>query len=248
MNKMLMTMLSTAALLSSFTLRADVLGAEVGIGSWWMEPTGTLNYRGDNADLENDLHLSDQSNLFAWIAFEHPTPILPNVKLVYTRLETDGDGVVSRSFQFGSILVNLNQRVVSDLKLNQGDVILYYELLDNWVSLDAGLNLKILDGEAQLVTATSREQTDFTAVVPQLYAMARFDLPLTGLSAAGSVAGISYSGSRIVDLNLSLRYTFDPGFAIEGGWKQQDLVLDDVDDITSDIKLKGPYIAVALDF
>lgn len=235
-------------LLAPLPVQADALGMEAGVGSWAMEPSGTLNYRGTDADIENDLHLDDTANVFAWIAFEHPAPGLPNVKLKYARVDTDGNGSVARTFQFGNQTFSINEQISSDLTFDQGDVILYYEVLDNTVSLDIGLDLKIIDGEATLVSTLGREATDFTGALPLLYGAARIDLPLTGLSAALEASTLSHSGSRITDLDASLRYRITPGFAVQGGWKQQDLVLDDIDGFDSDIKLQGAYVAVVLDF
>lgn len=229
-------------------VQADALGIEAGIGSWQMDPAGYLNYRGDNVDVDDDLHLSDSANAFVWFAFEHPVPVLPNLKLAYTRVESDGAGRVSRSFDFGSITVNISDQISSSFEMDEADLILYYELLDSAVSLDVGLDVKVVDGEASIVSSAGRDSAEFTGAIPLLYARADVALPLTGLSVGVEGAALTYSGSRITDLTARLRYTFGAGFALEGGWKQQELVLDDVDDVDTDIDLKGPYVAAVLDF
>ncbi len=249
MIKRKLSLLAAGLLLAGVgSVQADVLGVEAGVGSWQMDPSGTLNYRGDNIDVEDDLHLSDSANMFIWLTFEHPTPVLPNVKLAYARVDTDGSGAVSRTFTFGSVTVNVSDQVSSSVELNQGDVIFYYELLDNVVSLDLGLDLKVMDGEATIVSSLGRDTAEFSGVIPLLYARADAALPLTGLSAGVEAAALTYSGSRITDITARLRYSIAAGFALEGGWKQQELVLDDVDGVDTDITLRGPYVAAVLDF
>lgn len=227
--------------------RADMLGIEGGVGSWQMDPEGYVNYKGDNVDVDDDLHISDSANAFIWLTFEHPAPLLPNVKLAYMRVDTDGSGQVTRSFDFGSVTVNVSDQVSSSVKLDEGDVVLYYEVLDNIVSLDLGLDIKIVDGEVSILSTAGRDKADFTGAIPLLYARADVELPLTGLSAGVEGAAIGYSGSRISDLTARVRYTFGT-LAVEGGWRQQDLVLDDVNDVDTDVTLKGPYLAAALRF
>ena len=79
----------------------------------------------DVVDVENDLDLESDTNANLSAYLEHPVPVLPNVRLNYTRIEQSGSGEVSTQFDL------VSGDVDSDLDLSQFDVTLYYEVLDN---------------------------------------------------------------------------------------------------------------------
>ncbi len=74
------------------------------------------------------------------LAFEHPIPFIPNAKIRYVNLDTQ-----TKSETLGQANYNVD--------LDHSDFILYYELLDNIVSVDAGLGATVLNGD---ITASYR--------------------------------------------------------------------------------------------
>jgi outer membrane protein len=180
----------------------------------------------------------------------HPLPFLPNLKLNYTPLKFDGSGVTDRSFTFNGETFNASTQVDSKAEFNQLDVILFYNLLDTVVSVDAGLNIKVLDGS---VKATERvggasEDIDFTAPIPMLYGNVGFDVPTTNVKLGLEGSAIGYSGHRLTDFKASVRYTFIGVLGLEAGYRALNIKIDDLKDVSADIKVKGPYLGVAARF
>lgn len=142
MKKLLLSAL--IAFLPMTGMAATVLGIQAGVGSWEHDPSGSIKTDLDGAsagaDLKSDLRLSEEKEGYYYFLVEHPVPIIPNFKYVNTKLTSSGAGAVN--FDFDG--VTYNTPVNTKIDLNQDDFILYYEVLDNVVSLDIGLNAKKL--------------------------------------------------------------------------------------------------------
>lgn len=243
-----------AALLAvASTAHAEFIGLEIGAAGWRAAPSGWIEDEGTGgsgmADLERDLGLDDEFGGFAWVRVMHPIPLLPNIKLTYTPLKFDGSGTVGGPFSIGGVNF-AGQQVRSEAELNQIDATLFYELLDNIVDLDVGLNVKVLDGYFKVTNRTTGDtaEIDFNAPIPMLYANVGVNLPFTGLSAAVEGAGIAYSGNRLVDVKAGVRYSFAGVVAVEAGYRRLQLKLDDIDDLSSDLTVDGPYLGVMAKF
>ena len=128
--------------------------------------------------------------------------------------------------------------------MSHDDIVLYYEILDNWVNLDVGLDLKRFDGEVSIVgttnTTVSRNQVDET--VPLLYLSARFDLPFSGFYLGANISSFSIDDSSADDVTIMLGYESGTGFGIEGGVRTFSLELDDVDGLNSDLEYDGAFV------
>jgi outer membrane protein len=129
------------------------------------------------------------------------------------------------------------------------DVTLYYEVLDNWVELDAGITARYISGDMGVSTSGDNDVADFSIWVPMLYGKARFNFPVTDLSVQLEANAISYWDMTAYDYELSARYTLMMGIGIEAGYKSLHLDSDDlVDGFHADIDFSGPYAAAIWDF
>jgi outer membrane protein len=223
MNKILSSV-ALAGMLTS-NMSADMLGFEAGYASWSPDMSGNITYKNSKKDIPNALGIDSYSTGTIWASFEHPFPLIPNIKVQSTKLDKDS----------GS----------KKLKLNQTDFIIYYELLENWVNLDFGINLKQFDGN--VATSTS-DETKFSGIIPLGYIKAKFDLPFSGLSVEADISKLAIGDSSISDIKAGLVYETEVGFGGVLGYKKQTIKLDDLDKVNSDITLKAPYFGVYYHF
>ena len=241
------------ALLSCSSLTADIIGGEVSLAFHNHAPSGHASYAlpvtgtATSANLEDTLGWSDSQDMMLKAYIEHPFPFVPNVKIAHTKLSHDGSGSVSL-FSWGDI-VNFTGNVKSDLSLNITDVTLYYELLDNWVEVDAGLTARYMSGDINVNTFLTGEHVDFSSFIPMVYAKTRFNFPVTDISLQIEANAISYSGATFYDYEVSTRYTFLMGLGLEAGYKVYHV---DSDNLTSGLKsnmdFSGAYAAIVWDF
>lgn len=230
-----------------FSLPADTLGLYAGVAAWFQDPGGSIQFRGDRLDVEDDLGLDGDTEVFAWLALEHPVPVLPNLRVSITNVSSSGAGAIAQNFTFGGVTFTGGEDIASELDLDQVDLALYYELLDNVVEADLGVNAKYVDGSAKvrsLTDASLNESVSFNGVLPMLYARLGANLPFSGLSAAIEGGGLSYSGNTIADYSVKLSYETPYFIGLEAGYRGQVVDLDDFDDVTSDIDISGAYIGL----
>ena len=235
--------------LLSLGANADFLGGELDIGYYNHTPSGLAQYQGSTIDVEDDLKWSNESDVFAQFYFEHPIPIIPNIKLGYTDFSHKGSGTVGQSFTFANQTFNASSDIQTDFNLKMYDVGLYYEILDNWVNLDLGLNVKFIEGSLAVVSnLVAEERTDFSTPLPMVYAKARFDVPTTDLSFLAEGNYVEYEGNRFYDAEVGARYTFALGFGVEAGYKTMSLKLDNVSDVSMETEFSGAYGKIVWDF
>jgi outer membrane protein len=232
---------------------ADVLGVKAGASYWNYDISGTARYKtrdaSNNIDINNDLGYDDGSSGFYYVSLEHPLPFLPNVRLSYTNIDEDANGLLSRTVLFGDTTFLINENVSSQFDLKQTDVTLYYELLDNVVSLDLGINAKYIDGKAQITGSLSgTENTDISGWVPMAYGGVRADLPLTGFSVSADGSYVKYEGSSFYDYSVRASYTTPWRVGLDIGYRKIKLDLDDFDDSFTEVEFDGPYAGAHLAF
>lgn len=216
--------------------------------SWDYEITGKIR---DDAsvlneiDLKNDLFLQDKKETYFLAYIEHPVPILPNVRIGSTAIGTTGSGTATKSFDYNGQTFSTSAPVSSELNLDHTEVALYWNILDNIVGLDLGLNVKFFDGRVKLdATGVTSVNEAFNETVPMLYAGLQIELPY-GLQIAGDISYLSFDGSSFTDTLVRLRYTSDYLLGIELGYRS--FVIDYQDTTANEyvnIDISGPFIGV----
>ncbi len=245
MRKLLLITGASLVLAAPFA-NADIVGLGANVSYWNSDLSGTATNRNSAIDVEDDLNLDSDSNANLSAYIEHPIPLLPNVRLNYTSIKQNGRGEVGASAFDG---IPPGAEVDSELDLDQFDITLYYELLDNWVNLDAGLTVRTFDGELLVEERFPGNQVSRTTVdgtLPMGYLAARFDLPLTGASVGAEGNFISFDGDSIFDYNAYGQYEFAV-VQLRAGYRQMNIDYEDSNDAL-DIKIGGPFVSAGLVF
>lgn len=225
---------------------ADILSITIGAGVWNETPEGGINKVSDLSlvDVKNDLFWTEESQGYLFATLEHPVPILPNVRLMYTSLDHSGSG--NTSFDFEGIV--FTGFVANEFTVDQTDLLFYYEILDNVVSVDLGLNVRLLDITYNIADQNGNNTSgSVSGPVPMIYGLVGGS-PWPGvlLSAEGNYMAVS--GSTISDFNVKISYTTDFFVGFEAGYRTQTIELDDVDDTNANLDFKGPFIGAYLKF
>lgn len=249
----LAALLLIAALPAGATQAAGLTGISVGAGVWNQDPSGHVEESGNRADVEDDLRLDSERQVFFWADFRHPVPLLPRLKLRHTPVDLSGDGNVRSEFRFGDVTVGTDNDVSADLELDQTDFIIYWTPWSLLADVDLGLNIKYVDGLVDVRDRTSgeRERVSFSGPLPMLYAQAEVRVPGAGFYGGAEASFIAYSGHRVLDATVRAGYraTFGPAaLGLEGGWKHQSIRLDDFDDVDADLTIEGPYLGISAHF
>lgn len=228
---------------------ADMIGLEGGYALWNSSLKGDISSAGESVDFENDLGYGDKlNNGFFWVDIEHPLPIIPNIKLQKTNFEDSSVGTITKNFTFAGESFTTSSEVTSSLEMYQNEIIPYWDILDNWVHLDVGLNIKQITGNIKMDATGVSVDKDFDVILPTIYAKTRFDLPFTGLSAEGDISAVKYQENEFIDYKIGLRYETEWGLGANAGYRSQSITLDDIDDITGTIKMDGFFVGMFYHF
>ena len=242
--------LLSCALLAALpaTAPADILSFTIGGGVWNETPEGNIikpsNAPTPTVDIKNNLFWDEEAQGYLFATLEHPVPLLPNVRLMYTSLDHSGSG--NTNFDFEGI--NFSGTVANEFTIDQTDLLLYYEVLDNVVSLDLGLNVRFLDLTYNISDSLGNTTSgSVSAPVPMIYGLIGGS-PWPGLLLSAEGNYMSVSGSSISDFNAKISYTTDFFIGFEAGYRAQRIELDDVDDTNADLEFRGPFIGAYLKF
>lgn len=239
--------LSTLMLTAACNTNADtVFGIYAGASTWQSEYAGDV---GKPSTSVNDLGMDENSNSFYYIALEHPVIFFPNIKLQQNNITSTQNSVIENTFSIGNINYPSGANVATDFDLSYTDATLYYELLDNWITLDLGVTLRKYSGYLQAKSATLTDKTDIDTKVPLMYGRAQFDLPLTGFFAGFEGNYVSFDGNDLADFSAKIGYLFDSALdlGVEAGYRAINMNIDD-GDIHTNLDIKGPYAAVIFHF
>lgn len=249
MKKLFSTALACAALWSTGAQADLIFGVYIGANTWQHEADGDIKNGDSVVDVVDDLGFgSSENNNMLYIAIEHPVPLLPNIKIQHTELEFSGAQTLDTGFDFDDFDYASGTSISTDVDLTHADATVYYEILDNWISLDLGLTLRAFDAQVAINDGTQRNEMGIKGVLPLLYGKAKFDLPFTGFAIGAEANTISFSGDKAFDASFSVSYENSLGFGAEIGYRTITLELDQFDDLDTDLSIDGPYAGLNFHF
>jgi outer membrane protein len=224
MKKVLLALCAGSVLVSASTI------AGFGIEADYYLPKATGDFRYTDNGITTATHFNgDDDGVYQiGVYFEHPIPLLPNIRADFTP-ETSFGGTDS--------IVGTNT-----VKFTQIDTTLYYELLDNVVDLDIGLSGKFIKGN--VVGATNQS---FDVVIPMFYVGAGVKIPVVPVRLDADIKYIGYGDNSISDIRIKGAWEFMAGLEAVAGYRYESLKLDE-DNINSTLKIKGPFIGVGYRF
>ena len=256
MRKCMIVMVILCTLIMAAARTASAFGAEVAIGGWRQDSSGTLGYEvlddGDILDLEQDLKYEDETRWSARVIIDMPL-FLPNIYLMATPMEFSATGQKDEGFKFGDINFDPGQ-FYSETVLDNLDVGLFYGIpfletaTFEKLNVDLGVNIRIFDYELSVQQASSglSESENGVLPIPMVFLAVRFS-PIEELSFQVEGRGISYSGNDLYSIIGRVKVNiFGPLFAA-GGYRYEKLKLDE-EDVVADVEFSGPFLEAGFSF
>ncbi|MDX2368778.1 MAG: TIGR04219 family outer membrane beta-barrel protein [Colwellia sp.] len=248
-----------ATLLTASVQADTLLGLYLGAHIWDVEATGSIGEKnGTSGDvISQEFNFDDQQQGSFYIALEHPIPLIPNIKISSTVLDTDGQtNITEADFSFGNISYPVNTAVDTVFDVDYVDYTFYYEIIDNdLLTFDVGITARDIDGNISVTDdagVLSISDEKFSAIVPMLYGSAIIGLPFTGFNvfAQGNYTG--YDDSSIYDFQAGVSYAVLDNLAVdlnvELGYKVVKMEIEDIDDVYADMEFKGLYLGATVHF
>ncbi|MEA3373103.1 MAG: TIGR04219 family outer membrane beta-barrel protein [Campylobacterota bacterium] len=258
--KKLLTAAAMTAMIGT-AAHADFTRVEAGVGSWQSDPSGPLTYSvsgvTETVDIVDNLGFQEENFTYLWLNIKHPIPILPNLRLEKVDVDFSGKATQDFTWVVDGTEHTYSADTVSNLQIDQTDIILYYNILDNtaWTTVDLGVDVKLMDLTVDVtdsVGGSSYSESE-SVPLPMAYLRGRVEVPATNLGIEGDIKYISYSDSKMYDARVKVDYTLDfvpvvqP--ALEVGYRVQKLDIDEDDlDVKVDVEFSGFYAGLMLRF
>lgn len=246
--------LTVVTLLMSMTISAAAF--EIGVrGYYWLPGlSGDLKVDGNGVtgttvDLEDDLGMSDESypiiEVFAGLGNHH-------LSVSYYSADYDGSKTLSKAINFNGQAFTVNTLITTSLEYDVYDFMYQYDLLD-LENMLAGCSLglvgkiKLFEGSVEVKSTAISTKEDFTAPIPMIGLNFHMAILADILEARLLVAGIGYSGNKIIDSQADISFTPFPFLDIHGGYRLFNVDVD-ADDVEFNYNTSGPYVAVTISF
>ena len=202
---------------------------------------GWIKYKGNEINVKDDLHIDDKTKFQASFEWKHRLKLVPDVKVDYLHVKTSGTGTITKNITFGNVVFNVNDKVHTDFKADQIDVTFFYNPVERKrLNMQVGLGFRYLTGHINLKSLATEaySNTDYDIPVPYLYASAITNFSHFHFGVEGK--GLTYSGSYFYDLKLKGGVEYGRIF-IDVGYRYERLRIDDVEDLSTDLKIKGIF-------
>ncbi len=228
----------TAGIMQVGTAYADFVG--INIGPEYLSPDQTSPGYSNSLDIVD--HSSDRDSYQPplLLVLEHPIAVLPNFRYQGYNLDSSDSRQLASNLTSNGQSFTLGKQLPSSYDLSHDDIVLYYQLMDNWIDLNMGVDLKRFDGEVEHSGSESPIRLDET--IPLIYLSARFKLPYSGFYLGADFNSLSLGDSIVEDSTIRLGYQSDNGLGFEGGVKSFSLELNDNDEVASDLEYDGIFL------
>ncbi|GAW97470.1 MULTISPECIES: TIGR04219 family outer membrane beta-barrel protein [Colwellia] len=231
---------ASVAVLMCGTAQADtLLGLYIGGHMWANETSGSF---GEGSDNQTVSELNDKNQGSFYVAFEHPIPLIPNIKIASTTLNTVG-GTIGTSGTFSTD---------TTLDASFVDYTLYYEVFDNdLLSFDFGITARDLDAYMK-VASDPGSDLDVSGIIPMFYLSTIIGLPFTGLNIFAEANFLSFDDQTVYDAQIGVSYSILDNLAVDFdvtlGYRTMKMELNDLDGFYSDLTYDGFFAGAIVHF
>jgi hypothetical protein len=238
------------------------------------DPSGVVSYEAqgsqDYLDLKSDAHFSQKTQAIVGAKITNNIPFVPDLKVDYMPMKYSGYGTLNREITFGGTTYNAQANFNLNAKMDRFDILAYYHVpfitkaTKSIVKLKAGLNVRVIDFNesftgnnavinGQPVGGYYTESKSLTVPVPMAHLGFSIS-PIKQASLVGDINYISYGSNNYYDYNIGARFSPKGLFPhliavpfVQIGYRYEKLKIDQ-SSVDADVKVKGPYAMVGLEF
>lgn len=243
---------SVAALMCGNAQADTLLGLYVGGQIWSNEASGSF---GEGSNNQAAFEFDDENQGSFYVALEHPIPLIPNIKIASTKLDTIGGTTLptGNSFTFKGQSYTGGSTLATTLDASFVDYTLYYEVFDNDLfTFDFGLTARDLDAYVKVSDANNSSDLDVSGIIPMAYVATIVGLPFTGFNVFAEANFISYDSQTVYDAQIGVSYAILDNLAVDFdvtlGYRTVKMELDDLDNFYSDLTYDGFFVGAVVHF
>jgi len=249
MKKMLIAT-SLATLMCANAHADTLLGLYLGGQVWASHADGSF---GDSKIDQAVVDFNNETQGSFFIALEHPIPLIPNIKIASTTLDTVGETTLIESFGFAGETYSAGNNLSTTLDASYVDYTFYYELFDNdLLSFDFGLTARDLDTKVKVIDGSNSSKISASGIIPLVYVNTIVGLPFTGFNVFAEANFLSLDDQNVYDYQVGVSYELLDNLVVDLdltiGYRAVKLELDDLDGLYTNIDFKGVFAGVTVHF
>jgi outer membrane protein len=230
------------------TAMADVLyGVYIEAGGRQATTVTDLSYGSDTNYFSMDS--VDHSNQFISVRIEHLVPVIPNFRVAREEYSLSSR-VASQGFTFND--KTYANEFSSNVSMVESTATVYYEILDNWISLDVGFSVKNIHLGADFSDDGGGAGESIDLYVPAVYLNAEFAVPVTGLIVGVTVEGLQIQDQEYSVLDAYVGYEFLNltlvDFTFKIGVQKKTFTIDDVSSFDLNLDQESVYASLQVHF
>ncbi|MFT5758235.1 MAG: outer membrane protein [Alteromonadaceae bacterium] len=249
--KKLLLAASLATVLSASVQADTLLGLYLGGQVWANQSDGVFG----DANKQIDFNLDNEQQGSFYIAIEHPLPLIPNVKISSTTLDTQGKSALTSEFVFNKVTYKVGDDVNAVFDVSYVDYTFYYEVFDNdLLTFDFGLTARDISADVKVNSTATALTSDISAagITPMLYVAVNVGLPFTGFNVFAEGNFLSVGDNSFHDYQAGVSYELVDNLAIDInltlGYRTINMELDDLDNLSSNIDFNGVFAGAIVHF
>ncbi|MDP2565799.1 TIGR04219 family outer membrane beta-barrel protein [Pseudoalteromonas marina] len=222
----------------SVPAKADLLyGVYAEAGASFQKTDSTAESSSVSASVDG-MRDSDVSP-FLNFKIEHPVPLVPNFRFYLD------------SFDYSADLESANSDTI-DFSSNEKVGTFYYEILDNYISVDLGLSIRQIKTDFSIQSTGIAKTDDLTVLLPTVYAAAEFAVPTTSFTLGAEYEGLSFDDNDYRLLRAYVAYELVDFVAADLSFKvgviSRDVVLGDLGGVDFNYKTDAVFSSVQVHF
>lgn len=249
------------------------VGSYLGVQIWQSSANGEF---GEAASLI-DANFSKEPQGNYVFAVQHPYPLLPNVRLASTNLETAGQTTLTQAFIFNNKTFAVGDVVAARFHVSYLDYTLFYELLDDEdLSLALGFTARDFDGEVSVGKSTDSSdntcndpnpspdrpcddetslasgQINTNKIKPMLYLASQIKLPHTDISLFANADILVSADDTLSDYQVGASYPLLKSsvgdLQMNLGYRTVNMQFDDFNKLATDLRFQGAFVGIVARF
>jgi outer membrane protein len=243
---------SLASVLCANAQADTLLGLYLGGHVWANQADGSFG-EGNNDQAAFNFDNQNQGSFF--VALEHPIPLIPNIKIASTTLDTVGGTTIESSFTIAGQTYAASSQLETTFDASYIDYTFYYEIFDNDLfTFDVGFTARDLDSNIDVVEEATSQQGNLSVsgYLPLLYVNTVIGLPFTGFNVYAEANFLSYDSNTVYDYQIGVSYAVLDNLAIDLdltlGYRAVKLELNDIDNLYSDLTFDGVFAGAVVHF
>lgn len=208
----------------------------------------TIGNSNSRIDIENAHSMDDDFSGSYSFTLEHLKSALPNTKIQKSNLYSRSTSASNTEINFGGTTFSAYNQLNNQIDLSHKAYIMYYEILNDDLSVDIGLNLMKFKGNIYLQSKDLSGKVKLTEYVPTIFGKATYKVPQTTMTLGIEGSALSISANKISEYKFYLGWQSDSALGTEIGYHYLDADWNEVEHSIGDISYKGLYANITFHY